>query len=163
MKIVNIVKQLPFTGSNGTMDLSKISIAVIHHDGTVRPDKYNSIKRYIEEANYHISKGWNHISYHYSIDNTGTIYQCLPENEIGYHCGNLTINKKSIAIKFDGNMETQKLTTAQIRAYRDLMKYLTTKRPDLPKIIKGSERPHRSVKPTSCPGKNVTETIIHKF
>ena len=145
------------------MDKAKIDTIVIHHDGENRPLMYNSIKRYQSEAKYHISKGWSHISYHYILDNTGTIYKCLPETEVAYHCGNLAINKKSIAIKFDGNMMTQKLTGGQVSAYNELMKYLTTQRPDIAKIVKGSERAHRTIKATSCPGINVTEAIIHNF
>jgi N-acetyl-anhydromuramyl-L-alanine amidase AmpD len=163
MKITNISHLLPFQKSNGTMQKANISQVIIHHDGVDRPSKYNSIKRYISEANYHISKGWSHISYAYILDNTGEIFQCLPETEVAYHCGNLAINKKSIAIKFDGNMETQKLTEKQIVAYKELMKYLITKRPDLPKIVKGCEKPHREIKATSCPGKNVTNSFIHKY
>lgn len=163
MKIIDITNKLPFHNSNGTMEKSKIDTIVIHHDAENRPLMYNSVKRYQNEANYHIANGWNHISYHYIIDNVGTIYKCLPETEVGYHCGNLIINRKSIAIKFDGNMMTQKLTNSQISAYRELMKYLTSNRPDLPKIIKGSERGHRTIKSTSCPGINVTDSIIHNF
>jgi len=163
MNIVDITNKLPFQASNGTMSKSSISTIVAHHDGETRPLMYNSLKRYQKEAQYHISKGWSHISYHYCIDNIGTVYKCLPETEIAYHCGNLTINKKSIAIKFDGNMQTQKLTGAQILAYKELMKYLTTKRPDLPKVVKGSEKAHRDIKSTACPGINVTNSIIHTF
>ena len=139
-----------------------MNIVVVHHDGENRPLAYNSLKRYISDANYHISEAFGHISYHYIIDNIGDIYQCLPETEVAYHCGNLTINKKSIAIKFDGNMEIQKPTDKQIKAYKELMVWLTTKRPDLPKIIKGCEKNHRDIKPTACPGKNLYK-LIHKF
>ena len=163
MKIIDITSKLPFLSSNGTMSKTKIDTIVIHHDAEQRPLFYNSIKRYLNEARHHIAQGWNHISYHYIIDNAGDIYKCLPETEVGYHCGNLAINRKSIAIKFDGNMEFQKLTNAQIKAYKELMIFLTTRRPDLTKIVKGSESGHREIKATACPGKNITDQFIHSF
>ena len=165
MKIKNIISQLPWARSNGEMKKDKISIVVVHHDGDIRPNAYNSLKRYIAEANGHIAKkpiSWNHISYHYIIDNVGVIFQCLPETEVGYHAGNLTINKKSIAIKLDGNMETQQPTAKQLAAYKELMVWLTTKRPDLPKIVKSSVMGHFQVKATACPGRNL-KSRINKF
>jgi len=161
MKITNIIKQLKWTKSNGSMDKKKINTIVIHHDAEFRLNRYNSIERYKKEAIYHESKGWGHISYHYIIDNVGDIYQCLPETEVGYHAGNLTINKKSISIKFDGNMELQKPTISQITAYKELIKYLITQRPDLPIVLKSSIKGHKDIKPTACPGKNLYP-LIHK-
>lgn len=162
MKIINVIKKLPWVKSNGNMETKNISIVVIHHDAVFRGERYNTLDRLKKEAQEHIKRGFGHISYHYSIDNIGDIYQCLPETEIAYHCGNLTINKKSIAIKFDGNMETQQPTARQVLAYKELMQWLTTKRPDLPKITKQSVKGHRDIKPTACPGKNVYK-IINKF
>lgn len=155
MKIINVIKKLPWKNSNGTMDQKKMDTIVVHHDAVDRPAIYDSLNRLKVEARTHIAKLYGHISYHYSIDNIGDIYQCLPETEVAYHCGNLAINRKSIAIKFDGNMEFQKPTAAQMKAYKELIIWLTTKRPDLPKIIKSSIRNHRDIKPTSCPGKNL--------
>lgn len=166
MKIINIISKLPkWIKSNGTMNKSSMDTVVVHHDGENRPLIYNSINRYISEAKYHMSKGWSHISYHYIIDNAGTVFQCLPDTEVGYHAGNLIVNKKSIAIKFDGNMEVQKLTNSQITAYNELIKYLTTQRPDLPKITKKSIIMHREVpnKETACPGKNTVQTVINSI
>lgn len=161
MKITNIINKLPWTGSNGSMDPKKISLIIIHHDGELRPERYNSLDRYIKEAKYHITQKptWNHISYHFCIDNTGEVFQCLPLTEVGYHAGNLIINRKSIAIKFDGNFETQKPTPKQIAAYKELIKYLCTERPDLPLVVKSSIRGHRDIKATACPGKNLYPLI----
>lgn len=153
---------MPFRNSNGKMDKGSIDTLVIHHDGAVRPFRYDSLKRYIGEANYHINKGWGHISYHYIIDNIGDIYQCLDENEVAYNCGNLSINRKSIAVKIDGNMEVQKPTWLQVNAYKQLMIYLTTQRPDLPILLRGSVKGHYQIKNTACPGRNF-KSLIDKF
>jgi N-acetyl-anhydromuramyl-L-alanine amidase AmpD len=162
MKIINVINKLPWKNSNGKMNKNKMDIVVIHHDAVDMPARYNSLTRLQQEARTHIAKLYGHISYHYSIDNIGDIYQCLLEDEVAYHCGNLTINRNSLAIKFDGNFEFQKPTSQQIKAYKELMIWLTTKRPDLPKIIRSSVRGHRQIKSTACPGKNLYP-LITKF
>lgn len=161
-EIIDIRQKLPYARSNGTMDKSKIDTVVIHHDGQFRQDAYDSLARYQSQARYHISKGYNHISYHFIIDNVGDIFRCLDDTEVAWHCGNYFINKRSIAVKFDGNMDNQQLTDAQIKSYKKLMVYLTTLRPDLPKVLRGSVKAHREIKSTSCPGAN-TMPFIHEF
>jgi N-acetyl-anhydromuramyl-L-alanine amidase AmpD len=168
MKITNIIKSLPWKNSNGAMQLSGIDTVVVHHDAEYRPLSYNSLNRYKRESTGHIAKGWGHISYHYIIDNTGEVFQCLPEDEVGYHCGNLAINRKSIAIKLDGNMEgnahtpAQQPTAKQVESYKKLMNWLTTQRPDLPKVLEKSVKGHRDIKATACPGKTLYP-LIHQF
>lgn len=162
MKIINIINKLPYKRSNGKMDPKKMDTVVIHHSASMRPNAYNSLKLYKKFAQLHINKGFGHISYHYIIDNIGDVYQCLPENEVAYHCGNLTINRKSLAIMFDGNMEVQQPTPQQIKAYKELMIWLTTKRPDLPLILKRSVKGHKQIKSTACPGRNLYP-LITKF
>lgn len=163
-EITDIRWKLPWSRSNGTMNKSNINRLIVHHDAQWRLPIYNSFSRYRSQANIHIKtvykngrivKGnWGHISYHYIIDNVGEIFQCLNETEIGYHAGVPSVNVSSIAIKLDGNFETQKPTDAQIRAYKELVNYLTTQRPDLPNLVKSSIRGHRDIKATLCPGKN---------
>lgn len=163
MKIINIVQKLEWRQSNGSMKKEDINTIVIHHDAELMPARYNSLARYQKEALYHASKGWGHISYHFSIDNVGDVYQCLPETEIGYHCGVLAINRKSIAIKLDGNFELQKPTAKQLTSLQALLTYLTTQRPDLPKVVRASVKGHKDVKKTTaCPGRNLYP-LIHKF
>jgi N-acetyl-anhydromuramyl-L-alanine amidase AmpD len=162
MKIVNVISKLPWKNSNGTMNPKTMDTCIIHHDAVDAPARYNTLSRLQQEARTHIAKLYGHISYHYSIDNTGEVAQCLPETEVAYHCGNLTINKKSIAIKLDGNFEFQKPTAAQIKSLKALLVYLTTERPDLPKIIRSSVKGHFQIKPTACPGRNL-KPYITKF
>ena len=159
MKIVNVINKLPWKNSNGKMDKKRMDTIVVHHDAVDRPAFYSTLKRLQQQARTHIAKGYGHISYHYSIDNVGDVFQCLPENEVGYHCGNLTINRKSIAIKIDGNLEFQQPTTKQVKAYNELIKWLTTQRPDLPFILKKSIKMHREIKPTASPGKKIVATV----
>ncbi len=161
MKIINVVNKLKWANSNGSMNPKTINVVVIHHDAVFMPQRYNTLTRLQKEAEFHVANGWGHISYHFSIDNIGDIYQCLPETEIGYHCGNLAINRKSIAIKLDGNFDVQEPTVKQIQALKDLLIWLTTKRPDLPKVVRESVKGHRDIKATSCPGKNLYPLIFN--
>lgn len=163
-KIIDIHSQLPWDRSVGKNNKNSIKYVVIHHDAEYRPASYDSIARYKAHALLHINKGYGHISYHFRIDNVGTIFQTMPLDERGYHAGNWFVNIASIAVCFDGNMETQNLTPQQISAYKWLMQYLTTQRPDLPKVLRGSERTHGEVRigGTACPGKN-TKPYIDKY
>lgn len=164
--IIDIRNKLPFSKSNGKIPLRNIRHAVIHHDGNARPLAYNSISRYIGQANYHINpqydkygrltkSNWGHIAYNYIIDNVGDIFYCSTLGEIGYHAGNYDINRSSIAIKLDGNLVTQKVTEKQWKAYQDLCWWLTWKRPDMPLLLKKEWRRHSQVRAggTACPGK----------
>lgn len=156
MKIIDVSKQLPFVKSNGTMKKEKIALLVVHHDAMFVPARgYNTMERIKTEAKFHVANGWNHISYHYQIDNLGDVYQCLPETEVGYHAGNYPVNLKSIAVCLHGNFEVQEPTKKQLAALKEFITWITTKRPDLPLIVKGTVKGHRDIKATACPGKNV--------
>lgn len=161
-EIKDLRKELPFQRSLGINPKSRINKVIIHHDGQWRPDSYDSFKRYYAQAKYHIGKGYGHISYHFKIDNVGTIFQNLDLDERAYHAGSWWTNLTSIAICFDGNMDIQSLTEAQIASYKKLMRHLTTQRPDLPKVLQGSEKGHKEIKSTACPGKH-TMPIIHEY
>jgi len=159
MKITNVIAKLPWNNSNGVMNKKKMDTIVIHHDAVDRPAFYNTLTRLQNEARGHIAKQYGHISYHYSIDNVGEVFQCLPETEVAYHCGNLVINKKSLAIKLDGNLQFQQPTKQQLTSLIQLIKWLTTERPDLPIILKKSIKMHKEIKPTACPGKNLYSSV----
>jgi N-acetyl-anhydromuramyl-L-alanine amidase AmpD len=161
MKIIDVTKQLPFRKSNGGLDLKKVNKVVVHHDGSVFDPKrgYNTMQRIKGEAAYHVKKGYGHLSYHYVIDNVGDVYRCLPENEVGYHCGNLAVNKNSLAICLHGNFMVQQPTVKQLASLKELIQWLSTQRPDLPKVLRGSFVGHRNIKATSCPGDNLYKLL----
>jgi N-acetyl-anhydromuramyl-L-alanine amidase AmpD len=160
MKIINVSKKLPFKKSNGMLDPKKVNKVVVHHDAVFVPARgYNTMERLKMEAGVHVAKGWGHISYHYVIDNLGDVYRCLPENEVGYHCGNLAINKNSLAICLHGNFMVQQPTVKQLASLKELVRWLSTQRPDLPKVLRGSFVGHRNIKATSCPGDNLYKLI----
>lgn len=156
MKIINIVKSLPFVKSNGVMKKEKIALLVVHHDAQFVPSSgYNTIERIKMHSRLHISKGYGHLSYHYVIDNLGDVYQCVPETEVNYHAGNYPVNLKSIAVCLHGNFEVQEPTAKQLASLKRFIAWITTERPDLPLVVKSSVKGHRDIKSTACPGKNV--------
>lgn len=164
MKINDIRKDLPFVKSNGKMNPKKIDLLVIHHDAVESMKPYNTFKRIEQEANVHVHNGWGHLSYHYVIDNIGEIYYCLSENEVGYHAGNLPVNKNSIAIMVQGNFEIHQVKEKVLKSLHELERHLTMERPDLPLIVRKSVKGHKEVRlaPTACPGKNLFP-FIKKF
>jgi N-acetyl-anhydromuramyl-L-alanine amidase AmpD len=95
------------------------------------------------------------------MDNIGDIYQCLPEIEIGYHAGNLNVNKSSIALCIQGNYDVQKLTRKQSLALEEFIKWVTTQRPDLPNLVKSGVKLHSEVRKngTACPGSDVARVV----
>ena len=162
MKIINIIKKLPWTKSNGKLDFKKLNTLVVHHEAVYAPRAYNTLNRIVADAKYQIAKGFGHYAYHYTIDNVGDIYLCVPENEVNYHAGNLAVNKNSLAVVLQGNMDIQSPTCAQEKALTDLCAYLFTKRPDMPKLVKSGLKMHKEVRKggTACPGRFLAPLVI---
>jgi len=76
MNIVDIRNKLP---RNGTQDsahvIGAITHIIVHHDAQWRPDAYDDLTRYIQQANFHIGRGEDGLQYHYKISNLGDVYQ----------------------------------------------------------------------------------------
>jgi len=144
------------------MDLKKINTLVLHHEAVFAPKSYNTLDRIEADARYQIAKGFGHYAYHYTIDNVGDIYLCVPEDEINYHAGNLAVNKNSLSVVLQGNMEVQYPTKAQEKALIRLCNFLFTMRPDLPKLVKSGLKMHKEVriKGTACPGRFLAPLVI---
>lgn len=162
--IINIEKQLPFKFSNGKMDLKKIKYLVIHHEGVVAPARYNTLKKIQGIANMHVSQParfGGHIAYMYIMDNIADIYQCYKETEVGYHAGNLPVNKSSLSLCVLGNYDVQKLSEKQFNRLRDFIIEITSKRPDLEILFMPGVKLHKEVRiaPTACPGKNLIAAV----
>lgn len=94
----------------------------------------------------HLSQGWTGIGYHFYVRKDGTIYRGRPIDVIGAHCQGK--NGYSVGVCFEGNFETNKMTSAQLRAGQELITYLKTLYP------KAEVKRHRDFDSTACPGKN---------
>lgn len=159
--IENIVSQLPWDKSVGKRPLRQIRYAALHHDAIATTKPYEALKRYQSEAQYHINKGFGHLGYHYKISSAGQVYLCVPEEEIGYHAGNWTVNRDGLGICLDGDFSKHPPTEAQLDALEELIVHLATKRPDMPLLVKRSFYAHKEVRflPTFCPGPQLTQLV----
>jgi N-acetyl-anhydromuramyl-L-alanine amidase AmpD len=96
--------------------------------------------------NYHLSRGWAGIGYHYFVGKDGSVTRGRPENTVGTHC--VGKNYSSIAVCFEGNFEKDIMGEAQKRAGAELLADIRRRYPG---IETGC---HRDYDSTACPGKN---------
>ena len=112
---------------------------ILHHRGG------NGDVQSIHE--YHVKdKGWVGIGYHFYIRKDGSVYRGRPIDMWGAHT--VGYNDKSVAVCFEGNFETDKMTPTQLKAGQELITYLKTLYP------KAEVLRHKDFESTACPGKN---------
>lgn len=152
--------QLPRRATWMARPLSAITIISDHWDAQHRPHAYNSLARYVSQANYHINKDWgggargDGLQYHLKVDNVGDIYVTRDFEHVLWNISNANYN--GIGICWDGTTG-QNPTREQAEAFEKLHKVLTTQCPEFPAgraNIKGhQEIPSNS---TACPGTFMT-------
>ena len=160
--MLDITKQLPNTGSNGKRKLSGLRHIVVHHEGVIS-DK-PTVEKLKADAQYHISKGWKRISYHYCVGRDGQVYVLNPLEEIAYHAGNPAYNKNSFGIVLEGDLSKQRPTDKQVGALWRLLDELCVNRPDLPGITRKTIKTHREVRleSTTCPSE-IIQSLINTY
>lgn len=161
MELIDLTSKLPFAKSVGRRQLATIEYGILHHDAILATDSYDALARYKSEARYHVGKGWGHLSYHLKVGRDGKVYQTLPFEEVGYHAGNYKVNIRGIGICFDGDFSQQLMSCEQHKVFKELLDYLATQRPDMPKLVKKSFFGHRQVRfsPTYCPGDEILNAL----
>lgn len=131
--MTNIVSRLPRKGTQDTPHtLGQITKIIVHHDAQWRSADYDSVTRYIQQANYHIGKGEDGLQYHYKIDNVGEVFQCRELTDTLWHAANYPVNRASIAICLDGDFTQQKPTREQYAALKELLDNLCNQHPEFP-------------------------------
>lgn len=95
---------------------------------------------------YHLSKGWAGIAYHYYVRKSGEIVRGRPENTRGGHTTDW--NYCSIGICFEGNFEAETMPDVQVKAGQKLVADVVSR---YPSIVIGR---HCQFGQTVCPGKN---------
>lgn len=93
----------------------------------------------------HINQGYTGIGYHFYIRKDGSIYTGRPINTIGAHCKGA--NSYSVGVCFEGNFETETMSTAQIKAGQFIISHIKKIYPTV-KVVG-----HRDLMATACPGK----------
>jgi hypothetical protein len=90
------------------------------------------------------------VGYHYMIDPDGSVKKLLQHDEMGFHAGNIGVNRRSLGIAFAGDMSAKEPTQAAKQAFINLAKQLSADNPGM-KYLVG----HGQVRlngPTDCPG-----------
>lgn len=145
MTIKNITEDLKVhpTRKYNKRLLSRIEYIALHHSGGG-----GTIEQYAE---YHVSKGWPGIGYHYVIDKLGNIFQTNYIDTISYNVG--PQNPKVIGICVKGNYDKEKLTEKQKQALINLIGLL--------RVIVGYKpvKGHYEFKATDCPGQDIKDFI----
>jgi len=137
--------------------LSAITGIAVHWDAEERPDAYNSLARYVAQANYHIQKDWGNglrgdgLMYHFKIDNAGGIFWTRDLEDVLYAVKDG--NESHLSICLDCG-EGQKPTREQAEALQKLLDELCFKHPEFP-AGQAQVRGHKEVggNSTTCPGR----------
>lgn len=126
--------------------MMRLITLIIIHCSAVRTYQTSSAEQ-IDQ--WHRSRGWKCIGYHYVVRRDGTIETGRPESMIGAHC--LHHNRYSLGIYYEGGLNAKgehsdTRTPAQKRALKTLLKELKTRYPD------ASITSHRTFNPQKdCP------------
>lgn len=113
---------------------------VLHHSGVTVEQSVETIHE------YHKSKGWAGIGYHYYVRKDGSIYKGRPEEYAGAHCPG--VNTSSIGICAEGDFNQEDMSEEQKQSIIELVAYVKDEH-DI-EYVKG----HREIIATSCPGDN---------
>jgi len=128
-----------------------ISNIVLHHSAVSgEGNQYEGVKA------YHKKKWGRGMEYHFFVDKNAEVRNGMPEEKVGYHCGNAAMNVKSLGVCVAGDFTVETPTGAQIHSLSVLLMNLQARYgiPD-ENIV-----PHSSVKATSCPCYAFTEAFV---
>ena len=121
------------------------NLIILHHSLTEdgKTVSWNAIRQ------YHLSKGWNGIGYHFGIELVGNRYETLLgrlPTEIGAHCRGM--NDASLGICFVGNFDIEEPPGEQLIIGRQLVRSLMKVFGISKEMVKG----HREYSSKTCPG-----------
>jgi len=102
----------------------KIEFLIIHHTAVSRAKNNHQFEAV---RNYHVSKGWGNIGYHFLIEPSGETIWCRKENEVGAHCKEQNMNYRSLGICLTGNFDIEEPTPNQKASLKNLLSLLLKK------------------------------------
>lgn len=124
----------------------EIKYIIIHHSAVLREknsEQFNAIN------DYHKSKGWGAIGYHFLIEPNGKIRIGRIETQSGAHC--IGRNFDSLGICLSGNFDIEKPMTEQELSLRFMLVHLLKKYPN------AQIKYHRDFANKTCPGKLISD------
>ena len=124
---------------------SKTTRIILHH-AAAKTCSAEDIHR------WHLGNGWSGAGYHFLVRKDGKVYRLRPEKAVGAHASGS--NSDSLGICFEGDFTSEKMSTTQKNAGKDLIAYLK-KKYGSSKLQKPSD-----VRSTYFPGKNFPYTEI---
>ena len=134
-----------------------LKFLVIHHTGGTDADPQADSSHHTAEMieQWHLSKGWEGIGYHYVIHKDGTIYAGRPEYRTS--AAVLNHNSTTLNIVLTGNFDRKGSvpTKEQEESFKWLYRDILTRHKQLTsdKVI-----PHRKLQKKSCYGWNLSDT-----
>ena len=138
--------------------MNGVAVLTFHHSGDPKP--FTSVD-YSETANhlewvreYHRSRGFQDIGYHFAIDRSGRVWQLRSLKYQGEHVRNN--NPHNIGVVVLGNFEMQSPTAAQKERIRTLGNLLRKQyRLDIKRV-----KTHREIVKTDCPGNTMQPYMV---
>ena len=141
-----------------------IKYIVIHHSSISNSNKEPQFNRINQAHKYRNwvnkenplylkpDKNGNYIQYDYFIEEDGTLRFGNPIDVVGWHCGDWAVNTESVGICLAGNYEYDKPSVKQLQTLSRLLGDIILDHD----IEEENILSHSDVKPTLCPGKNLT-------
>lgn len=135
------------TGSFHPHEIDRITI---HHSAVVLNDNRDAPARVRAHQRNHQSLGWPDIAYHAVVDRGGNVYRGRPfwaqgDSGTTYDLGG------HLLVMCEGNFESQRLTTAQLRSLVDVVAWACASFDVSASTIRG----HRHYAATACPGRHL--------
>ncbi len=94
-----------------------------------------------------------HVAYHYLITPNGKVWKVRDPDDVGYHAGNWSINKRSVAVCVVGDFSKYHPTRAQVRSLDTLVKKMQRER-QIKNVI-----PHSYCRATLCCGEYLKREV----
>ena len=104
--------------------------------------------------NLQLTWGWTGFGYHFYVRKDGSVYRGRAIEMVGAHCQGH--NSYSVGICFEGDFETETMSTAQLKAGQELVAYIKRLYPQ------AEVKRHRDLGNTACPGKKFPFDEIRK-
>lgn len=135
--------------------IAAIDSIVVHHTAGPATQSLQEIASYhVQPGNHICSSGCPAISYHVMIDRQANAYLVNDLENISYHA--TPANSNSVGVCFVGNYERIEPTTAQIRRFRQVVRWLEGRCGRKLEIMLHKQVSSRG---TACPGKHIAAKI----
>ncbi|HYP21734.1 MAG TPA: peptidoglycan recognition family protein [Chloroflexia bacterium] len=173
LEIVDVVEKLPRNPHDPNWKLRRladIARIVVHYDEEPVPGPgtttdgpaYEPLRRYVEQARYHIRKNWNDgpgpmvrgfgLMHHYRVSADGKVWRTQPEELVTWHARAANWNGLAICCDLGPG---QKPAEAQLEGLEALLLRLCYHRPDIPAgrgDVWGHVDLRKAGNSTRCPG-----------